>query len=82
MAALEQQSVRWRARRKAPGCLRCIWLVSVLVSSVSSDQIEEYLKREHSLSKPYQGKRALSGQVETNVPLYKRVMRQCVRENE
>ncbi|KAM5172278.1 VIP36-like protein [Mantella aurantiaca] len=56
MAAVEQQSVRSRGRRKAPGSwLRLLWLIAVLVSSVSSDQTEEYLKREHSLSKPYQG---------------------------
>ncbi|CAI9552068.1 unnamed protein product, partial [Staurois parvus] len=33
----------------------CLWLLAVLVSSVRADQTEEYLKREHSLSKPYQG---------------------------
>ncbi|XP_018411298.1 PREDICTED: VIP36-like protein isoform X2 [Nanorana parkeri] len=55
MAAVEQQSVRSKGRWKAPGWLRCVWLVAVLVSSVSTDQTEEYLKREHSLSKPYQG---------------------------
>ncbi|XP_040201882.1 VIP36-like protein isoform X1 [Rana temporaria] len=52
MATEEQQSARRRGRWKIPGC---VCLLVVLVSLVSGDQTEEYLKREHSLSKPYQG---------------------------
>ncbi|XP_072258967.1 VIP36-like protein isoform X1 [Pyxicephalus adspersus] len=55
MAAVERQSSRSRGRRKAPAGLRCLLVIAVLVGSTSTDQTEEYLKREHSLSKPYQG---------------------------
>ncbi|XP_075063443.1 VIP36-like protein isoform X2 [Mixophyes fleayi] len=47
-------SARSRGRWKAPWFF-LIHLFGVLVSPVSADQTEEYLKREHSLSKPYQG---------------------------
>ncbi|XP_068130989.1 VIP36-like protein isoform X2 [Hyperolius riggenbachi] len=55
MAAGTERSLRSRGRRKVPCWLHMLQLLWVLVSCVSADQTEEYLKREHSLTKPYQG---------------------------
>ncbi|KAG8574661.1 hypothetical protein GDO81_009264 [Engystomops pustulosus] len=54
MAALGKRSI-WSWCRSRFLRIAVVPLLTVLVCAVSADQTEEYLKREHSLTKPYQG---------------------------
>lgn len=55
MAAVGERSAGIRGRSGVL-CTAVIQLLTVALCAVAADQTEEYLKREHSLSKPYQGK--------------------------
>ncbi|KAM8973935.1 VIP36-like protein isoform 2-T2 [Pelodytes ibericus] len=55
MAAAVKLCLWARGRWKVPGALLPLLLTVSLLQTCWGDQTEDYLKREHSLSKPYQG---------------------------